>query len=101
MLVNDIEYVKRNLLSSLPTVLNFSSVIEKTIEYYDSTDSEQTRLTLERLISSAKQEMTDVIKLIFDHVARLVHESLHEKISNYYQEEKREKLDVRSEENEN
>ena len=97
MLVNDIEYVKRNVLSSLPTLLNFSTVIEKMIENYQSTDFEQTRLTLERLISSAENEMTDVIKLIFDHVATLVHKSLQSKISNYYRDEKREKPNVRNE----
>jgi hypothetical protein len=95
MLVNDIEYVKRNVLSSLPNLLNFSNVIAKMNENYESNDFEQTRVTLERLISTAEHEMTDVIKLIFEHVAALVHESLRSKILNYYRDEKRGKVDVR------
>jgi hypothetical protein len=95
MLVNDIEYVKRNVLSSLPKLLNFSSVIEKMVENYESKDFEQTKITLERLISTAEQEMTDVIKLIFEHVAKLVHASLTTKITNYYKDERRGKTDVR------
>ena len=95
MLVNDIEYVKRNVLSSLPDLLNFSSVIGKMIENYDSQDFQQTKVTLERLISTAEHEMTDVIKLVFEHVATLVHASLQKKISNYYRDEKAGKIDVR------
>jgi hypothetical protein len=96
MLVNDIEYVKRNVLSSLPDLLNFSGVIDKMIENYESNDFEQTKVTLERLITTANQEMTEVIKLIFDHVATLVHASLQSKIANYYRDEKRGKVDVRN-----
>jgi hypothetical protein len=94
MLVNDIEYVKRSILSALPNLLNFTVVIDKMIENYRSTSFQQTQVTLERLISTAEHEMTDVIKLIFEHVATLVHVSLKIKISNYYRDEKREKLDV-------
>jgi hypothetical protein len=96
MLVNDIEYVKRNVLASLPNLLNFTSVIDKMIENDQSTDFQQTKITLEGLISTAEHEMTDVIKLIFEHVAALVHVSLQSKISNYYQDEKRGKIDVRN-----
>lgn len=95
MLVNDIEYVKRTLLSSLPTLLNFSTVIDKMVENYDSDDFQQTQVTLERLIATAEHEMTDVIKLIFEHVGIFVHASLQKKILNYYQDEKRGKVDVR------
>ena len=63
-------------------------------ESYDSSDFDQTRTTLERLISTAEQEMTDVIKLIFEHVATLVHAALQTKITNYYRDEKRAKVDV-------
>ena len=94
MLVNDIEYVKRNILSSLPTLLNFSVVIAKMVENYGSKEFEQTKLTLERLISTAENEMTDAIKLIFEHVATQVHASLQSKISNYYGDEKRRKVNV-------
>ncbi|UJR27967.1 hypothetical protein I4U23_009225 [Adineta vaga] len=93
MLVNDIEYVKRNVLSSLPNLLNFSGIIEKMIENYASNDFQQTRVTLERLIKTAEHEMTDVIKFIFEHVATLVHASLRVKISNYYRDEKAGKVD--------
>jgi hypothetical protein len=96
MLVNDIEYVKQNVLSSLPNLLNFSSVIDKMIENYESKDFQQTKVTLERLISTAGNEMTDVIKLIFEHVATLVHASLQIKFSNYYRDEKAGKVDVRN-----
>jgi hypothetical protein len=96
MLVNNIEYVKENVLSSLPNLLNFSNVIDKMVENYPSTDFQQTKITLERLISTAEHEMTDVIKLIFEHVATLVYESLQSKISNYYKDEKCGKADVRN-----
>ncbi|CAF3534518.1 unnamed protein product [Adineta steineri] len=93
MLVNDIEYVKRNVLSSLPNLLNFSTVIDKMIENYGSDDFSQTKVTLERLISTAAHEMTDVIKSILEHVAQSVHESLKAKITNYYRDEKAGKVD--------
>jgi hypothetical protein len=96
MLVNDIEYVKQNVLSSLPKLLNFSSVLAKMAENYESISFENTKLTLERLISTAEHEMTGVIKLIFEHVATLVQVSLKVKISNYYRDEKRGKVDVRN-----
>lgn len=64
------------------------------VESYESSDFDQTRATLERLISTAEQEMTDVIKLIFEHVATLVHAALQTKITNYYRDEKRAKVDV-------
>jgi hypothetical protein len=101
MLVNDIEYVKQNVLSSLPNLLNFSSVIDKMIENYESKDFQQTKITLERLISTAEHEMTDVIKLIFEHVATLVHASLQIKFSNYYRDEKAGKVDVRNTQKQN
>ncbi|CAF4395340.1 unnamed protein product [Rotaria sp. Silwood2] len=93
ILVNDIEYVKQKLLSSLPCLLNFSSVIDKMIENYNSTDFQQTKVTLERLISTAEHEMNDVIKLIFERVATLFYVSLKDKISKYYEDEKRRKVD--------
>jgi hypothetical protein len=96
MLVNDIEYVKQNVLSSLPKLLNFSSVLAKMAENYESISFENTKLTLERLISTAEHEMTGVIKLIFEHVATFVQVSLKVKISNYYRDEKRGKVDVRN-----
>lgn len=96
MLVNDVEYVKRNVLSSLPKLLNFSSVIEKMMENYPTDNFEQTEITLQRLITTAEQEMTDVIKMILEHVAELVHTSLQSKISNYYKDERRGKANVRS-----
>jgi hypothetical protein len=96
MLVNDIEYVKKNVLSSLPKLLNFTSVIDKMIENYESQDFLQTKITLERLISAAEHEMTDVIKLIFDHVAKAVHVSLQTRIANYYRDEKRGKSEVKT-----
>ena len=95
MLVNDIEYVKRSVLSSLPNLLNFSGVIERMIENYESDAFRQTKVTLERLIATAENEMTDVIKLIFERVADLVHASLQGKIVNYYRDEKAGKVDVR------
>lgn len=95
MLVNDIEFVKRNVLSSLPKLLNFSGVIAKMMENYSSDDFKQTEVTLKRLITSAEHEMTDVIKLIFEHVAELVHVSLRTKISSYYKDEKHGKVNVR------
>ncbi|CAF4550359.1 unnamed protein product, partial [Rotaria sp. Silwood2] len=94
ILVNDIEYVKQKLLSSLPCLLNFSSVIDKMIENYNSTDFQQTKVTLERLISTAEHEMNDVIKLIFERVATLFYVSLKDKISKYYEDEKRKKVDA-------
>jgi len=96
MLVNDIEYVKQNVLSSLPKLLNFSTVIGKMIEHYQSDDFKQTEITLERLIKTAEHEMTDVIKLIFEHVAALVHETLQSKIATYYKDVKQGKVNVRS-----
>jgi putative hemolysin len=96
VLVNDIEYVKRSVLSSLPTLLNFNGVIDKMIENYQSDAFQQTKITLERLIATAEREMTDVIKLIFEHVATLVHASLPAKISNYYRDEKRGKPNVKN-----
>ncbi|CAF0826106.1 unnamed protein product [Adineta ricciae] len=99
MLVNDIEYVKRNVLSSLPNLLNFSGVIERMIENYESDDFRQTKVTLERLIATAENEMTDVIKLIFERVADLVHASLQGKIVNYYRDEKAAKVDCMKEVN--
>ncbi|CAF4240234.1 unnamed protein product, partial [Rotaria sordida] len=60
ILVNDIEYVKRNLLLSLPDLLNFSAVINKMNENYDSTGFQQTKVTLERLIATAEHDMDDV-----------------------------------------
>lgn len=96
MLVNDIEYVKRSVLSSLPTLLNFSSVIERMVENYESDDFRQTKVTLERLIATAEQEMTEVIKVIFEHVATSVHSSLKTKIQNYYRDERASKVDVSS-----
>jgi hypothetical protein len=95
MLVNDIEYVKTNVLSSLPKLLNFSNVIAKMIENYPSDDFKKTEITLERLIKTAEREMNDVIKLIFEHVADLVHEALQTKIANYYKDVKRGKANVR------
>ncbi|CAF0823207.1 unnamed protein product [Rotaria sp. Silwood1] len=93
ILVNDIEFVKQKLLSSLPDLLHFSSVIDKMIEYYESTDFQQTKVTLERLIATAENEMNDVIKLIFERVATLFYVSLKDKISKYYEDEKRKKVD--------
>ncbi|CAF4770386.1 unnamed protein product [Rotaria sp. Silwood1] len=93
VVVNDIDYVKQKLLSSLPDLLHFSSVIDKMIEYYESTDFQQTKVTLERLIATAENEMNDVIKLIFERVATLFYVSLKDKISKYYEDEKRKKVD--------
>ncbi|CAF1528076.1 unnamed protein product [Rotaria magnacalcarata] len=90
-LVNDIEYVKSNLLSSLPNLLNFSSVIDKMNEEYESTDFQRTKVTLERLIATAENEMNDVMKLIFEHVATSFYESLRGKIRDYYEAETRNK----------
>ena len=84
MFVNDIEYVKRKVLSSLPNLLNFTSVINKMIENYESADFQQTRLTLDRLISTAESELNDVIKLIFEHVATSFYLYLRSKIYYYY-----------------
>ncbi|CAM4903671.1 unnamed protein product [Rotaria socialis] len=86
-LVNDIEYVKSNLLSSLPNLLNFSSVIDKMNEEYGSTEFQRTKVTLERLIATAETEMNDVMKLIFEHVATSFYESLRGKIRDYYDAE--------------
>ncbi|CAF1360717.1 unnamed protein product, partial [Rotaria sordida] len=93
ILVNDIEYVKQKLLSSLPDVLHFSTVVDKMKENYDSTDFQQTKVTLERLIATAEHEMNDVITLIFERVATLFFVSLKDKISKYYEDEKRKKVD--------
>ncbi|CAF5129514.1 unnamed protein product, partial [Rotaria sp. Silwood1] len=49
ILVNDIEYIKRKLLSFLPNLLNFSTIIDKMNENYDSTGFQQIKVTLERL----------------------------------------------------
>ena len=95
MLVNDIEYVKQNVLSSLPNLLSFDMVIGKLIENYDSNEFLRTKTTLERLITTAEREMDDVIKLILEHVATSFYFSLRSKISNYYLDEKREKIDVK------
>ena len=95
MLVNDVEYVKRSVLSSLPELLSFASVIEKINEHDQSDAFKQAEITLERLIRSAEEEMTDVIKKILEHVADLVHGSLRSKILNYYQDEKLGKVNVR------
>ncbi|CAF2572187.1 unnamed protein product [Rotaria sp. Silwood2] len=94
ILVNDIEYVKQKLLSSLPRLLNFLSVIDKMIEEYDRTDFPETKVTLAGLISTAEHEMNDVIKLIFERVTALFYESLKDKISKYYEDEKRKKVDA-------
>ncbi|CAF1432139.1 unnamed protein product, partial [Rotaria sordida] len=93
ILVNDIEYVKQKLLSSLPDLLNFTTVVDKMNENYDSTDFQQTKVTLERLIATAEHEMNDVITLIFERVATLFFVSLKDKISKYYEDEKRKKVD--------
>ena len=95
MLVNDVEYVKRNVLSSLPELLSFASVIEKMNENDQPDAFKQAEMTLERLIRSAGNEMSDVVKKILEHVADLVHDSLRSKILNYYQDEKLGKEDVR------
>lgn len=95
-LVNDIEFVKRHVLSSLPTLLNFSDVIDKMIDHYETDNFKQLRTTLERLIATAEQEMTDVIKLILDHVAEFIRLSLKSKIKNYYIEERRGRPNVKS-----
>ncbi|CAF4077538.1 unnamed protein product, partial [Rotaria sordida] len=93
ILVNDIEYVKRKLLLSLSDLLNFSAVINKMNENYDSTGFQQTKVTFERLIATAEHEMDDVITLIFERVATLFFVSLKDKISKYYEDEKRKKVD--------
>ncbi|CAF3827255.1 unnamed protein product [Rotaria sp. Silwood1] len=93
ILVNDIEYFKQRLLSSLPDLLHFSSVIDKMIENYESTGFQQTKVTLERLINTAENEMNDVIKLIFEHVATLFCVSLKDKILKYYKDEKCKKVE--------
>ncbi|CAF4339718.1 unnamed protein product, partial [Rotaria sordida] len=93
ILVNDIEYVKQKLLSSLPDVLHFSTVVDKMKENYDSTDFQQTKVTLERLIATAEREMNDVITLIFDRAASLICASLKDEISKYYEDEKCKKVD--------
>ncbi|CAF2345788.1 unnamed protein product [Rotaria sp. Silwood2] len=93
ILVNDIEYVKQKLLSSLPCLLNFSSVIDNMIEHYDSPDFQQTKVTLERLISTAEHKMNNVIKLIFECASTLFYVSLKDKISKYYEDEKHNKVD--------
>jgi hypothetical protein len=72
-------------------------VIAKMIENFPSDDFKQTELTLERLIQTAEREMNDVIKLIFERVADLVHETLQIKIGNYYRDVKRGKSNVRVE----
>lgn len=94
MLVNDIENVKTRLLSLLPTLLNFSDVIERIQENYESADFQGTLVTLKRQISNAEQQMTNVIMIILDHVATLAHVSLQNKISNYYRDEQRGRVNV-------
>ncbi|CAF3363124.1 unnamed protein product [Rotaria sp. Silwood1] len=93
VVVNDIDYVKQKLLSSLPDLLHFSSVIDKMIESYELTDFQQTKVTLERLIATAENEMNNVIELIFDHVDTLFCASLKDKVSKYYEDEKNENVD--------
>ncbi|CAF4901586.1 unnamed protein product [Rotaria sp. Silwood1] len=83
--------LETRLLSSLPDVLCFSSVIDKMIERYESADFQQTKVTLERLISTAENEMNDVIKVIFERFATLFYVSLKEKISKYYEDEEHKK----------
>ncbi|CAF1269445.1 unnamed protein product [Rotaria sp. Silwood1] len=93
ILVNDIEYIKRKLLSFLPNLLNFSTIIDKMNENYDSTGFQQIKVTLERLITTAEYKMNDVIKLIFKRVTTLFFISLKDKISKYYEDEKCKKVD--------
>ncbi|CAF5116909.1 unnamed protein product, partial [Rotaria sp. Silwood1] len=69
------------------------AIIDKMNENYDSTDFQQTKVTLERLIVTAEHEMNDVITLIFECVATLFCESLKDKISKYYEDEKHKKVD--------
>lgn len=90
MVVNDIEYVKRNLLLLLPDLLNFDSVIDKLIENYQSKSLAQTKVTLDRLIFTTENEMDAAISCIFEHVVECFSESLAIKISNYYRGEKQE-----------
>ena len=94
MLVNDIEYVKQKVLSSLPVHLNFEGVIEKLIENFGEEKFQKLKVTLERLISNAEKEMAEVIKVIFDHVADLVQVTLKNKINIYYRDEKQNKVNV-------
>lgn len=65
-------------------------------ERYDSTSFDNTLTTLNRLIQTAEREMTQVIQVIFDHVAKLVHVSLQSKIVNYYRDEKHGRSEVRT-----
>lgn len=95
MLVNDIEYVKTNILSSLPQLLNFSDVIMKMVDSYGSTGFESTHITLTRLIKTTEDRMNEVIALIFENVAKSFYESLKVKIRNYYHDEKRARANVR------
>jgi len=92
-LVNDIYCLEKELLTSLPELLKFDSVIAKMAENYESDEFDQAILTLNRLIVSAKTEMTDVILLIFEHVTDLINASLQSKIATYYREEKRARPD--------
>ena len=95
MLVNDIEYIKKHLLSSLPRLLNFSSVIDKMNNNYRTADFGRGHKTLERLIQYAENQMTEVVQLIFQNIVESFRTSLRIKISNYYKEEKRGKSNVR------
>lgn len=93
--------MKTKVLSSLPQVLNFSAVIKKVSESYGSQEFECTKVTLERLISKTQNKMSDVIKLITEHVATLFNEALRVKIGDYYQEERLGTLNVRKKTNQN
>ncbi|CAF1256747.1 unnamed protein product [Rotaria sp. Silwood1] len=93
ILVNDIEYIKQTLLSSLPNLLHFSSVIDKMIKNYESKDFQQTIVTLERLITTAKNEMNNTINLIFERFIELFDECLKDKISKYYENEKHKRIE--------
>ena len=57
MLINDIESVKKNVVSSLPKSLNFSNVIAKMAEHFLSDDFKETERNLELVIQRAEYEM--------------------------------------------
>ena len=95
MLINDIEYVKTHVPSSLPELLNFSNVIAKMIENFPSDDFTQIKVTLERVIQRAEREMNDVIKLIFEGVIDLIGQTLQTMVIAYYDDVKRGRPNVR------
>ncbi|CAF1131886.1 unnamed protein product, partial [Didymodactylos carnosus] len=93
ILVNDIEYVKRKVLSSLPELLQFRLIIQEMDTHYSNSDFSKTEDTLNRLIQVASNEMANVIDEIFDQVVALVYGALETKIRAYYKSEKISKED--------